>query len=213
MAFTRVAYTRIGDRALLQLVYSFWFPARPERSPLDLLAGRLDGLTWRVTLAPDGNPVLFDTMHNCGCYHMFFPTPRAQLRGQPYTIEETAFVPQQLPALAPGDRVVLRIASGTHYLERVAVTAPDHVGTRSYGFTADDTLRSLRGPDGTHRSLFRPDGIVSGTERGERWLFWPMGIDEPGAMRQWGRHATAFIGRRHFDDPWLLERYFAIDAP
>jgi hypothetical protein len=27
-------------------------------------------------------------------------------------------------------------------------------------------------------------------------------------MRQWGRHATAFVGRRHFDDPWLLDLYF-----
>jgi hypothetical protein len=213
MAFTRVAYARVGDRVLVQLVYSFWFPARPERSPLDPLAGRLDGLTWRVTLAPDGNPVLFDTMHNCGCYHMFFPTPRARLRSQPYTIEETAFVPQRLPALAPGDRVVLRIAPGTHYLERITLAAPDGAGTRGYGFTADDALRSRPGPDGTQRSLFRPDGIVPGTERGERWLFWPMGIREPGAMRQWGRHATAFVGRRHFDDPGLLERYFEIDLP
>jgi hypothetical protein len=32
-------------------------------------------------------------------------------------------------------------------------------------------------------------------------------------MRQWGRHATAFVGRRHFDDPWLFERYFALDRP
>jgi hypothetical protein len=32
-------------------------------------------------------------------------------------------------------------------------------------------------------------------------------------MRQWGRHATAFIGRRHFDDPWLVERYFVILEP
>jgi hypothetical protein len=30
-------------------------------------------------------------------------------------------------------------------------------------------------------------------------------------MRQWGRHATAFVGRRHFDDPRLVERYFEID--
>jgi len=37
-----------------------------------------------------------------------------------------------------------------------------------------------------------------------------MGLSEPGAMRRWGRHATAFIGRRHFDDPWLLERYFGL---
>jgi hypothetical protein len=54
---------------------------------------------------------------------------------------------------------------------------------------------------------------VPGTERGERWLFWPMGIREPGAMRQWGRHATAFVGRRHFDDPGLLARYFELDLP
>lgn len=213
MAFTRVAYARVGDRVLLQLVYSFWFPARPERSPLDLLAGRLDGLTWRVTLAPDGNPVLFDTMHNCGCYHMFFPTPRVRLRSQSYTIEETAFAPQRLPALAPGDRVVLRIASGTHYLERVTLAAPAGASVRGYGFTDDDTLRSLRRPDGTHQSLFGGDGIVPGTERGERWLFWPMGIREPGAMRQWGRHATAFVGRRHFDDPELLARYFEFALP
>ena len=37
-----------------------------------------------------------------------------------------------------------------------------------------------------------------------------MGVPEPGAMRQWGRHATAFVGRRHFDDPDLLERYFSL---
>lgn len=28
--------------------------------------------------------------------------------------------------------------------------------------------------------------------------------------RQWGRHATAFVGRRHFDDPLLLDRYFEV---
>jgi hypothetical protein len=27
-------------------------------------------------------------------------------------------------------------------------------------------------------------------------------------MRQWGRHATAFVGRRHFDDADLLDRHF-----
>jgi len=49
---------------------------------------------------------------------------------------------------------------------------------------------------------------MPGTERGERALFWPMGIESPGAMRQWGRHPTAFVGRRHFDEPRLLEQRF-----
>ena len=71
-------------------------------------------------------------------------------------------------------------------------------------------LRALPLPNGGHRSLYGPDGIVPGTERGERWLLWPMGVPEPGAMRQWGHHATAFVGRRHFDDPDLIERYFQL---
>jgi len=27
-------------------------------------------------------------------------------------------------------------------------------------------------------------------------------------MRQWGRHATSFVGRSHFDDPAMLDRLF-----
>ncbi|MCY1545663.1 hypothetical protein D9M68_816150 [compost metagenome] len=49
---------------------------------------------------------------------------------------------------------------------------------------------------------------MPGSERLERWLLWPSGVASPGAMRQWGRHATAFIGRAQFDDPHLLGRYF-----
>jgi hypothetical protein len=211
VAFARIAHARVGDHVLLQIVYSFWFPARPKTSAFDLLGGHVDGLTWRVTLARDGHPVLFDAMHNCGCYHMFFPTPQAGLRNQPYTIEEQALVPQALPALAPQDRLVLHIASRTHYLERVTVAAGDTLAPgRRYTIAGYDALRSLPSPEGARRSFFGPDGIVPGTERGERWLFWPMGVPEPGAMRQWGRHATAFVGRRHFDDPFLIERYFEL---
>ena len=60
--------------------------------------------------------------------------------------------------------------------------------------------------------MFGPDGLVAGSERAERWLFWPMGIASAGAMRQWGHHATAFVGRRHFDDADLIERRFVIPA-
>jgi hypothetical protein len=35
-----------------------------------------------------------------------------------------------------------------------------------------------------------------------------MGVLSPGAMRQYGRHAVAFIGRRHFDDPHYLQEMF-----
>ena len=209
VAYVRVAQTMIGDRAATQLVYSFWFPTRPGAGRIDMRGGRLDGLTWRVTLGRDGRASVYDSIHNCGGYHQFFPTPRAIARPKPDSIDEWAFVPQTLPEVGPTQRIALRIAAGTHYLQRVSVIDGDPPGI-GYGFAEDASLRSIQMRDGTHRSLFGPDGIVVGTERGERWLYWPTGIKEPGAMRQWGRHATAFVGRRHFDAPYLLDRYFEI---
>ena len=204
------AYTRYGDRVLLQLVYAIWFPERPSSGALDLLAGRLDGLLWRVTLAPDGEPLLYDSIHPCGCYHQFFPTPRARPRPAPDSLEEWAFVPQSLPRLAEGERPVVELASGTHYISRVSLVRGIDSVVR-YAFHPYDELRSLQRMDGGRRSAFGPDGLVAGTERAERFLFWPMGIASAGAMRQWGRHATAFVGRRHFDDADLLERRFELD--
>ena len=85
-----------------------------------------------------------------------------------------------------------------------------------YTLADDDALRALPVSDGfpgSTRSAFWPNGIVPGTERGERLLFWPMGIDSPGAMRQWGRQPTAFVGRMHFDDARLIEERFELKAP
>lgn len=209
VVYAQAAHTRYGGITLLQLVYTLWFSERPAQAAGDLLAGPLDGVVVRVTLAPDGSPLVYDTMHPCGCYHMFFTTPRAVPVTAPAGEPEWAFVPQTLPAISPGERLVLRIASRTHYVERV-FRDPDADGGR-YEFRTYDSLRSLPVAQGGTRSAFGPDGLIAGTDRPESWLFWPMGIANAGAMRQWGRHATAFVGRRHFDDADLLERRFILD--
>ncbi|MBI4193956.1 MAG: hypothetical protein HY526_02640 [Betaproteobacteria bacterium] len=211
--YRRISHTRYRGRVLLQLNYALWFPERPRDSGWDILGGHLDGLVWRVTLAPDGAPWVFDSIHHCGCYHQFFPTARAVPRAAPATLDESAFVPQRAPDLAENMRIILRVAPGTHYLQ--AVMTDDRKDSRSveYALREDDALRSLPLPQGGSRSAFGPDGIVAGTERDERYWFWPMGVPEPGAMRQWGRHATAFVGRRHFDDADLFEKYFELTPP
>jgi hypothetical protein len=206
--FTRVAYTRYAGEVLPQLVYTVWFPGRPLTGPFDLLGGHLDAVIWRVTLDRDGTPLAFDSIHGCGCYHLWFPTPRARAKPLLDTLDEQAFIPRSLPAVSEGERVVVRIAASTHYLQDVRVVPAAAITATQLQPAADDALRRLPLPGGGTRSLFGPDGIVPGTERGERWLFWPMGVREPGAMRQWGRHATAFVGRRHFDDHDLFARYF-----
>lgn len=206
--YRRLAYTRVSDRSLLQLVYSAWLPARPKKHLFDLLGGQLDGIVWRVTIAPDGEPVLFDSIHPCGCFHMFFPTPRAQVLPSPGGCIEWAFSPAAAPALRDGEHMVLSVQTRTHYLSNVS--AEQAANGVAYAFADYDALRSLPLPGGGTKSAFGPDALVPGTQRGERFLFWPMGIDSPGAMRQWGAHATAFVGRRHFDDADLIEQRFRL---
>jgi hypothetical protein len=212
VVYRMAAWTRYRGRVLLQLVYTLWFAERPPASSFDILAGKLDGVTWRVTLAPDGEPLLYDTMHPCGCYHMFFPTPRAQPVEAPERVLEWNFSPQPLRRVAEGERPVLRIATRTHYVERVTLAQGTGDAPR-YALRPYDELRSMPRPEGGRASAFGPDGLIAGTERTERFIFWPLGIDSAGAMRQWGRHATAFVGRRHFDDADLLEKRFVLQLP
>lgn len=208
--YRKLGYARYGARTLLQLAYVMWFSERPKRHALDLLGGKVDGIIWRVTLAWDGEPVLFDSIHPCGCFHMFFPTPRAQPLPAPGRLSEWAFVPADLPAVADGERIELHAQTRTHYLRNVAIDRGGD-GMR-YAFADYDELRVLPLPGVGSRSAFGPDGLMPGTARAERFVFWPMGVASAGGMRQWGTHATAFVGRRHFDDADLVERRFAIGS-
>jgi hypothetical protein len=45
------------------------------------------------------------------------------------------------------------------------------------------------------------------TDHGEHLVFWHMVIVSAGTMWQWGRHSTAFLATRHFDDADLIERH------
>ena len=205
--YQRLAFTRYGQNTLVQLVYSIWFPERPKTSWLDPVAGTLDGLTFRVTLDPSGRPLVYDSIHNCGCYHMFLPTPRVTPLLPPDSGVEWAFIPRQLPIIDAPRRVLVRVTSGNHYLTDAR---SDAGGTgRTYSLVDDRELRTLPVAGGT-RSAFGPDGIVPGTDRGERFVTWTLGLDDAGAMHEWGHHATALIGRRQFDDADLIERRFAI---
>jgi hypothetical protein len=217
VSYRRLAFVRYGNRVLVQLIYTIWFPERPRAGSVDLLSGRLDGLVFRVTLDPEGRPLVYDSIHPCGCYHMFFPTPRVKARPSPQPGIEWAFVPATLPSVDPSHRIVLGVASRSHYIVYLGFAsrlgfASGGRGAR-YRFADDDDLRAIPVIGGATRSAFGPDGIVPGTERGERLLLWPAGVENAGAMRQSGRRATAFLGRRHFDDPDLIERRFSLVEP
>jgi len=177
--YVHAAYTRYREHVLLQLVYTIWF------------SGPLDGLVWRVTLAPDGEPLVYDSVHACGSFHVFYPTPRARPKPSPDGGVEGALMGRALARIAEGERPVVTIASGTHYLRRVDVVRGADSLVR-YGLRAYDELRSLPRAGGQHAGIFNRAGLIPGT-----------------TMRQWGKQATA--RGRHFDDADLLERRFELE--
>jgi len=216
VSYQRIGFTRINGRTHVQVTYGVWFSERPPQGRFDLLAGSLDGVMVRITLDHDGAPLLVDSIHACGCYHLFFPTPRLLPRPPPTTRTEWAFMPKTLPAMAIGQSVVVRLASATHYLTDIRPLKTSAIDTAQihYHLRQDHELQSMPLNDIKQplerKSAFQPDGLIAGSERAERFLFWPMGINSAGAMRQWGTHATAFVGIRHFDDADLIDKRFTV---
>lgn len=200
------SWTRWRGEALLQLNYLLWFAERPPAGWNDLLAGALDGVIWRVTLDALGRPLIYDAVHACGCYHLFFPGEHTRLRASVATLPEPPLAPQELSSGGSDERRVLRLSSHEHYVQRVT-SLRGGVWT-AYRVDSYAALYTLPSAGGDQRGLFSPDGLVAGTDRPERYLLWPTGVRSPGAMRGWGRHAIAFVGRRHLDDPDLIERFF-----
>ena len=204
------SYTHYQGKILLQLNYGFWFPERPPQDGFDIYAGPLDGLLWRVTLDTMGRPLVYDSIHQCGCYHkVYLPAgvtaDLSQLENEKPLVFATGVQPAQPRGL------VLKIEAATHYIVDVAATLEEvtpgqgQAAAYQYQLQPYDTLLTLAA-NGTRQSLFGESGIVDHSARPERFLLWPLGVPSAGAMRQRGLHAIAFIGLRHFDEPFLWQQ-------
>lgn len=109
----------------------------------------------------------------------------------------------------PDKGVALRLRAGTHALRRLVFEVEafaEH--KRNYQLVRYEELYLLRRPDGKTQSLFGPDGLIAGTDHADESWLWASGVRKPGALRQYGRHVTTYVGRRHFDDAFLLETLF-----
>lgn len=208
--YTRFSFTRFANKILTQLNYIIWFPSRPKDGTLDIYGGLLDGINYRVTLDTSGQPIAYETIHNCGCYYKAYPTSRLRAH------EKVAYAEPPLILKAPEinpaqESMAVGIEAGTHYVRQLYPLSRDvQSATKIYDLADYTELQRLTYVDGSQKSMFDRYGIVPGTQRLERFVLWPTGVLSPGAMRQWGRHAVAFVGRRHFDDPFYLDKMFKI---
>ncbi|MCL7488112.1 MAG: hypothetical protein M8357_08075 [Desulfobulbaceae bacterium] len=208
LTYTLLSFTRFGKEILTQLNYIIWFPARPKENALDIYGGFLDGLNYRVTLDNNGEAILYETMHNCGCYYKAYPTARLEV------LKEIDYAEPPLILKAPDidpsrNFMTVAMESRTHYVQHLySSPRASQIEETGYTFAHYNQLRSLSYSENRRRSMFGLDSIIPGSQRLERWILWPTGVLSPGAMRQWGRHAVAFLGMRNFDDPFMLDMMF-----
>lgn len=206
--YTRLSFTRFDKTVLTQLNYVIWFPSRPKNGVLDIYGGAIDGLNYRVTLDRAGKPILYETMHNCGCYYKAYPTSRLRaLETAAYAEPPLIFNAREIDGSK--EWMVVAMAPRTHDVTHLyPLPRGGQSEAVAYHLEDYDQLNRLPQTNGNRKSMFNRYGIVPGSERLERFILWPTGVLSPGAMRQWGKHAVAFVGRRHFDDPFYLDNMF-----
>ncbi|MEN8256253.1 MAG: hypothetical protein ABFS09_00130 [Thermodesulfobacteriota bacterium] len=193
-----------------QINYVVWFSERTDPAPW-FERGRIDGLTFRVTLNWAGQPVFVDVIQNCGCYH-FVMTNNEYVAGQQDPVAGfKPFVNGEFSQFSGNKRLQLKINSGRHQLGHVSAALPGK-SQPSYRLLPYTNLEYF-GEEGQVTSFFDQQGLVAGTERFERFFLFPMGIPKVGAMRQRGRQPITLVGRAYFDDPHLFDNVFSYRSP
>ena len=191
----------------LQLNYSFWYSGRWGRNAPRIEHGPLDGITIRITLDSQGMPVIMDVMNNCGCYYFSAPRKDKVDRIVPSSSGLYPFVPTWLPESYPANRLHLRINSGWHQVQHI-FTRDVPGNTFTYQLLPYDVLEALPKEGISSESVFTPKGIMKDSSRIEPYIFFSMGIPKVGYMRQRGHHAIKLIGKAHFTDPDVFDKYF-----
>lgn len=129
--YRHISYTLWGDQVLLQLNYSLWF-----------YSNFLHGVFWRVTLAPDGTPLLLDAFHSCKCNSMVLPSQSAlSLFILPQSSKD-AFDSYLTSTNPYQQRFVVRLHSGNHFIHSVSIADKAPIGV-SYNFENYWALRAL----------------------------------------------------------------------
>jgi hypothetical protein len=208
MTYTLLSFTRFGKNVLTQLNYIIWFPSRPKENALDIYWGFLDGINYRVTLDETGEPLLYETVHNCGCWYMAFPEKRLHVR-EKIDYAESPLILQPPEVNPESEFMTVALKSRTHAVQHL-YPLPRETQSAAVPYSLADygLLRSLPRDKDARAGMFDQNGVVFGTERLERFILWPTGVLSPGAMRQSGRQAVAFVGTRHFDDPFFMDKIF-----
>ena len=228
--YAYVDHTQQGEDVIQQLIYTRWYPEHPKLRSYDPEAGHMDGWTLRISLNKKNQPLLFESVANCGCYYKVFPTERLEnwsreeypekLSGKSFHLENeiTGKIDVVIPELLsfednPTQKPVAYYSAGKHHLETIRpiekMELADLTALREYyQLQSYDSLENL--PFHDYRiCLFDENGLVRKAHRPECTLLKPSGLFHAGHPRQRNTQMIYF-DQAVFDDNRLLEKYLRL---
>jgi len=162
VTYTLLSFTRFKSEILTQLNYIIWFPSRPKESATDPYGGLLDGINYRVTLDKNGEPLLYELVHNCGCYYMSFPTKRLEIL-EKITYAEPPLILQAPDVNPPTEFMTVAMESRTHYVQHLyPLSRKKQPESVVYSLIDYGKLLSLQFPGGGRKSMFSQDSTAPG---------------------------------------------------
>ena len=215
-----------------QLIYTQWYPEHPAMKGFDPEAGPMEGWTFRITLNRENQPLMYESVSNCGCYYKVFPTEQMEAWSKaehPEVEDDKVFhlehdlarkIDAVVPELVavpkgPAQRTSLFYSAGHHQLitirleSQLAESGAATTGQR-YALLPYKQLENL--PFNNYRaSLFGEDGLVRKADRPECSLLTPSGLYHAGHPRQ-RETQMIYFDQADFDDPKLFETYLRLPS-
>ncbi|VAX36207.1 hypothetical protein MNBD_UNCLBAC01-1067, partial [hydrothermal vent metagenome] len=202
-----VTYAFIKNKPAIQFNYTWWYSKRSGPHAPRIEHGELDGMTLRITLNDQGQPLMMDIMNSCGCYHFFVPNKNFVKKIKIKRFALDPFVPSWFPDDYPNKTLKLKINTGWHQVVNIEAQDTSQEGI-PYQLVAYDELEQLKKENGQTESVFDQHGIMKGSSRIEPYIFFSSGIPKVGYMRQRAQHPIKLVGWAHFTDPDLFDQNF-----
>lgn len=189
--------------AYTNLYYRVHFERVPfNLVPFNVSAGRNTGLLAVVTLNNKGDPLLYTTVHTCGCYLAIVPTSFLPKDAYPpgWDLESQRVFGETLPGLLSfpaggpqGVRAVINLRNKSHRVRGLSLVK-DAEASESYllenaPILPLEALEALPMEDGSTTSFFETEGFKEGYVKGSNkpweklfiswWVFdWRVGQDK-----------------------------------
>lgn len=223
----------LRGRELTQLVYTFWYPEHPKlKSFVDVEAGEVEGITLRITLDAAGEPGLYETIYNCGCFHRLFVDRELERAAaaelgppegtRPFSIQRDVdgkidWIVPELVEVEPGRRPLFFVRAGFHLPASVRYELPEEFLSPTGDPKVEPVPYALRDYrelehmpwNGGWTSVFTDKGLVRGAGRLEGVLLSPLGLYRAGQPRQRGTQLIHF-DQADFDDPAIYDTYLRL---